>query len=304
MNKSCLEKKKMPVRLRRYIQNKLPKQPSQTRIEEKKTQQNQSFDFRIITDPSFCLDVVYFANLFVNPSFGPRLIREQLSDLVATGITRFCRIHIVLSVPPDFDYVSLQESLTFLFQKQFRTLEFHIGDENCHEYPGIQLVHALASANGSPNHFLLYFHSKGISRFHGRRERVELALHKTVIAQWKHVLEIFSAHPIIDKIGSSASTGGWIWWNYWWARASYLAQVETPVKTERRHYYEDWLCRVFVKPEEHIGETHVDREENCFKTDLYHHTVSNCWSLSLKDQPIGEGCDPADAYRLLIQGLR
>lgn len=299
MKKNEFETRNMPLRLRRYIQNKIPKQQTNRRTEETK-QQKETFDFRIVADSSFRLDIVYFANLFVNPSYGPRLIREQLSDLVATGMTRFARIHIVLSVPPDFDYVSLQENLTFLFQRQYRSLEFHIGHENCHEYPGIQQVHSLARDDCSRTHYLLYFHSKGITRFHGRRERVELALHKTVIVPWKHVLEIFNTHPTIDKIGSSTSTGGWIWWNYWWARASYLSQVERPVKTERRHYYEDWLCRVFLKPEEHVRETHADREENHFEPELYHHNVSNCWSLSLKEEPVGEGCEPQDAHRLLL----
>jgi hypothetical protein len=291
----------MPLRLRKYIQNKIPKQTEITKNEEKKT--IEYFDFRIITHPSFCLDIIYFANLFVNPPHGPRLIREQLTDLVATGLTRFSRVHIVLSLPDDFDYPSLQDNLTFLFQRQYRTLEFHIGHDNCHEYPGIQQVHSLAREDRNRNHYILYFHSKGITRFHGRREHVEMALHKTVIDQWKNVLQIFDTHPNIDKIGSTASTGGWIWWNYWWARASYLTQVEKPVKTERRHYYEDWLCRVFVKPEEHTRETNADREENCFEVDLYHHDPSNCWSLSLKEQPIGEGCEPLDALRLLLQGL-
>lgn len=301
--KNNVEKKKMPLRLQRYIQNKIPKQqPTDRRTAEKK-QQKETFNFRIVADPSFRLDIVYFANLFVNPSNGPRLIREQLTDLVATGMTRFARIHIVLSVPPDFDFMSLQENLTFLFQRQYLSLKFHIGHENCHEYPAIQLVHSLAREDRNQTHYILYFHSKGITRFYGRRERVELALHKTVIAPWKHVLEIFNAHPTIDKIGSSASTSGWIWWNYWWARASYIAQVERPVKTERRHYYEDWLCRVFLKPEEHLSEMHAGREENRFEPELYHHNVSNCWSLSLKEDPIGKGCEPPDAHRLLLQGL-
>lgn len=302
------ETKKMPLRLRRYIQNKIPIQ-EQTEEQTKKTTREENktkpeyFDFGIVADPSFRLDIVYFANLFVNASYGPRLVQEQLTDLISTGMTRFSRVYIVLSVSPDTEHVSLQNNLTQLFQKQYQSLKFHIGHENCHEYPGILQVYSLAREDPSKTHYILYFHSKGITRFHGIREQTELALHKTVIAPWKRVLEIFTTHPHIDKIGSTASTGGWIWWNYWWARASYLTQVERPAKTERRHYYEDWLCRVFLKPEEHACETHADREENRFQPELYRHDPSNCWSLSLKEEPVGEGCEPLDAHRLLIQGL-
>jgi len=290
--------KMMPLRMRKYIQNKIISKQTMVQTEKKK----EVFDYRILTNPAFRISIVYFANLFVNPSYGPRLIREQLMDLITTGVARMSRVHIVLSVPEDFDHSSFQNMLTLLFQKEYRTLIFHINNDNCHEYPGIQRVHSLALEEPSSCHYILYFHSKGITRFHGRRERTERALHSTVIAPWKDILQIFETHPQIDKVGSSASTGGWIWWNYWWARASYLVQVEKPVKTERRHYYEDWLCRVFVHPEDH--QTSSSQQENCFQTDLYRHDTTNCWSLSIHDQPIGEGCEPQEAQRILVEGLR
>ena len=35
-----------------------------------------------------------------------------------------------------------------------------------------------------------------------------------------------------------------------WARASYLRRLVRPVVTSRRHYYEDWVCRVNEHPEQ------------------------------------------------------
>ena len=153
-------------------------------------------------------------------------------------------------------------------------------------------------ANNKSDHYILYFHSKSMTRFRGIREPVEKALHRTIIARWKEVLDIFQRHPNIDKIGSTASNYGFIWWNYWWARASYLAQVETPIKTTRRHYYEDWLCRIVKNAQETTGQ----EQENKLSSDLYKFNVSNCWGLSLKDGcTIGNGCTAQEAvYNLLL----
>jgi uncharacterized alpha/beta hydrolase family protein len=63
-----------------------------------------------------------------------------------------------------------------------------------------------------------------------------------VILQDIHrIYNIYSTFPTIDKIGMSAGGCGWIWYNFWYARGSYLCQVEKPVLTARRHYYENWL---------------------------------------------------------------
>jgi len=234
--------------------------------------------------PPFLINIVYFANLFVNPTHGILLIKEQMKDLVATGLLDIATLHIVLSVPIKFN-PTIKQQVYECFLPSHKIL-FHVNNEDCHEYPGIQLVHALACANGSPNHYLLYFHSKGITRFRGReREMVEKNLHRTVIAQWRHVLEIFEIHPQIDKVGSTASTEGWIWWNYWWARASYVVRVEIPVKTERRHYYKDWLSLVLVDPS---------------RDDAYIQTHKNCWSLSSPQKHVGIGYTAKEAIFLIM----
>lgn len=228
------------------------------------------------------VQIVYFANLFVNPSHGPQLVQEQMKDLVSTGLLRVATLHIVLSVPDGYD-PTIQEKVSQSFHPSHKVV-FHIHHENCHEYPGIQLAHDLAYANGSPHHYILYFHSKGITRFYGERDIFEVALHKTVIAPWDRVLNIFQDHPHIDKVGSTSSKTGWIWWNYWWARASYLVHVETPIKTRRRHYYEDWLSRVLADPQK----------------NTYLFTNKNCWSLSAPDQPIGKGYGVKEATYLVL----
>lgn len=254
---------------------KLHFQPTYIVISDKETVVEQP-------PPRFYINIVYFANLFVNPTHGILLIEKQMKDLVSTGLLDVSTLHIVLSVPVKFN-PTIKEKVYQSFLSSHNVI-FHINNEDCYEYPGIQLVHALASANGSPNHYLMYFHSKGITHYRGERDIVERNLHQTVIAPWRHVLEIFETHPNIDKIGSTASDAGFIWWNYWWARASYLINVEIPIKTEIRRYYQHWLSR-FVK--------------DAYK-GTYHQTNKNCWSLSAPKKHVGIGYNAKEAISLIV----
>lgn len=252
-------------------------------------------NYNYLNKKTFSIDIVYFANLFVNMKYGQQLIIEQLKDLITTELTHISNVHIVLSVPTEFDFPSFKLYLEKLFVNQCQKVFFHIVHENCHEYPGIELIYCIANNDSSASHYLLYFHSKGMTRFHGHRERVEIALHKTVIAKWPSILNIFETHPNIDKIGSTSSQSGWIWWNYWWVRASYIINVEKPIKTSRRHYYEDWLCRILINPQENV------ENEKCLQSNVYRFNCSNCWSLSFVN-PM-EACDPHTALRALLQSL-
>lgn len=259
-------KRTMPLRIQQYYNKK-----------------NISTNFQT---NNFTISIVYFANLFVNPVHGHQLIIEQMTDLVHTGLlSQISHIHIVLSVPSSYNTTFLTIKLTYMLGQK---VVFHKNNEDCYEYPGIQLVYSLANQNHSSTHYILYFHSKSMSRYKGVREEFEKSLHSTVIAPWKHVLSIFNNHPSIDKIGWSASEYGFMWYNYWWVRSSYIVKVESPVKTSRRHYYEDWLCRVLLDKN---GNNDPNRPEKCFQLNLYRHSDSNCWSLSYKKNNIGHGYD-------------
>lgn len=245
------------------------------------------------------IEIVYFANLFVNRPHGHDLIKEQLTDLVITGLLdQGATLHIVLSVPRDYNYIGLQSTLSRLFRKNHRVFP-NIIHENCHEYPGIQMVYRLAQQNPLRSHYILYFHSKSMTRFKGKREHIERALHSTVIVPWRKVLEIFQNNPSIDKIGSSCSNHGWIWWNYWWVRASYIVHMENPIKTDRRHYYEEWLSRQLHNPSAQPTDPH--RPEERLTNPIYKLSNKNCWGLSNHANPIGSGCDPHGAIAALLK---
>ena len=71
------------------------------------------------------------------------------------------------------------------------------------------------------------------------------ALFDSTIVHWQHVLHVFSENATVDRSGSFPAPGGWIWMNFFWARASYIKKLVEPIRTDRRHYYEDWLGRIY-----------------------------------------------------------
>jgi hypothetical protein len=66
--------------------------------------------------------------------------------------------------------------------------------------------------------YVLYHHSKGMT--HGGYSE---ALTNLVVKDWRRLLNVYTTHPEINKIGLAAGHIGLIWHNFWWVRASYLA---------------------------------------------------------------------------------
>ena len=80
---------------------------------------------------------------------------------------------------------------------------------------------------------------------HRGRSTVESWLFDGTIVPWRAVIASFQSNATIEKAGMYPSQSGWVWFNFWWARVSYLKGIVEPVRTTRRHYYEDWLGRYY-----------------------------------------------------------
>lgn len=228
------------------------------------------------------INIVYFANFFENPTYGIQLVKHQLKDLVDTGLLSVATLHLVFSTPT-YQIAPIRKTLSSLFHRS-HNIFFHFNHEDCYIYPGIQLVYSLSVVNNFPFSYILFFYARNMETYRGKREPIEKALHKTVIQPWKHMLKIFDTHPKIDKIGSSASKKGWIWFNYWWARVSYLVKVEPPMKTLNNDYYEQWLSYLLKDPYQ----------------DVILFNNKNCWSLSMKKNHVGKWCHKKEAIKLLL----
>lgn len=195
------------------------------------------------------ITIVYYG--YINPKVNWwNIIGEQLVQLKNTGILEVANLYIHLS--GDESHIdSAKNKIANLLPESI----ISSSNINQFEYRGIHLVWELAKINS--DHIYLYFHSKGISHNVPKRTIHERQIFKGVIEPWKRVLDIFNENPHINKVGLSSSKEGFIWFNFWWARGTYLMQCEEPIITERRHYYEDWLHRK-------IKDTPLSTTEECF----------------------------------------
>lgn len=189
--------------------------------------------------------IVYFINCYINKNY-IYLFSRQMAELAATGLLSQTNsvLHVVSSGTAE-DKNVLQAEILRIFGSTSDIRHEHT-EQNLFEYPGIRKVWELGRKESDA--FILYFHARGISRiklgrFRKNRQPLEQRLFRRVIGEWRQNLLWLSAVRSADKVGISHGGNGWVWFNFWWARASYVAQLEEPEQTERRHYYEDWLGR-------------------------------------------------------------
>jgi hypothetical protein len=161
---------------------------------------------------------------------------------------------------------------------------------NLFEYPGILKVWELSQQHNKPTDIILYTQSKGITHESNyNKMNMSQGVWTDILKDPELIKEIFDIFPTIDKIGARSGGIGWIWFNFWFARGSYLCRLEKPIITPRRHYYEDWLARI-TEPEDRFCET-----ERC-NVNYYPKTLDSCYSIDtvLGGKNIGWYYDPGD----------
>jgi hypothetical protein len=135
--------------------------------------------------------------------------------------------------------------------------------ENEYEYRGIMKVWELGKIYKENNDIILYFHSKGIT-YTEHFSQVRNWGQNDVISDFNKIKEIFDIFPTIDKIGNQTSTRGSMFINFWYARGSYINQVDIPIKTKDRFYYEGWLEQRLT-PKEHNEKSYLYSRDNCYQ---------------------------------------
>ena len=126
-----------------------------------------------------------------------------------------------------------------------RTFEINHTVKECYEWHGIHTVWREAKLAPLHNHYTLYFHGKGMSGLDARsglRDCGEFYATMQIISLLKRNIDILETLDFVDKLGIAASEAGFMWYNFWIARNSYLASIEEPtLRPDYRYYYEAWL---------------------------------------------------------------
>lgn len=212
---------------------------------------------------NFNLYIVYYINCLVNNNYLSWIYNHinQVKDYKSS-------IYIICTINKNNEDF-LKQQILDSFGNLNITIE--INYENAYEYPGILKVWNLAKIHPKSTDLILYFHSKGISHYKSYREKKNKHI-EAILQDLDYIYEIFSVFPSITKVCVNSAGYGWGWFNYWFSRGSYLSNLEKPIKTTRRHYYEDWLGR-FVS-----GDT--ISSNNTSEGYCYPNSLINCYQIN------------------------
>jgi len=200
------------------------------------------------------LTIVYFINCRVS-QYWETIFVHHLKDLSASGICNYpqCRIKIVANCnPSELAKVAEIADLYLSFKaiknsKNDKSIgccyEIIRTQEDFYEYPGIKLVHEVAKLSNKGD-YIVYAHAKGLS--HLKSESTTCPSHSSIASQMilKNAMinvDILEAIPSLNKIGPGLGGNGWMWFNFYLSRSSYIKKLHKPVMTNNRHYYESWL---------------------------------------------------------------
>jgi len=199
--------------------------------------------------------VVYFGHLFKD--LWRDLISLQLAELEEFGLAEFATsIHVVLTRTHSDDVVdwAVLNQGKDLVLKTIPNAKVYLYNKNTFEYHGIRqvwsLAHSLANSSNLGADVILYFHTKSmVNNRPGEaqaRSEMNLKLTNAVIKPWRSIIHRFSIDPSIDRAGYVVAGHGWVWYNFFWARASYLRRLVRPLENPNRLYYEGWLGKIDI----------------------------------------------------------
>lgn len=151
------------------------------------------------------------------------------------------------------------------------------GEENQFEYPGIMRAWRLGRKHAETDDLIMYVHSKGVTHQNTFDRSMAAHICGRIMREHRHIREVLRTRSDINKVALIASDRGFAWYNFWWARASYLSGVERPIRTERRHYYERWLSK-HVAPHQSIIADRLHRDTETYDV----HNASDVYDLSLR----------------------
>lgn len=220
---------------------------------------------------NYNLYTVYFINALVNKNY-----LDWLTNQIHLISNYNSNIYIVATISPS-EEDNFRLHVAHLFPDLNINIECYY--ENEFEYRGILQVWKLGQIYNNKNDIILYFHSKGVTHHQDYSSNSNDPCNG-ILKDIEYVKEIFSIFPLIDKVGYSSGGMGWIWYNFWFARGSYINQVEKPIQTHRRHYYEDWLGR---KVENDTDTICSDEREFSF----YQNTLHSCYGVHTDKINIG-----------------
>ena len=197
-----------------------------------------------LADPKKYIKIIYYAYINRNSNWSA-IVSGQLQDLKSYGLIDEADLHVHLT-----DSTGVFADVKDTIWNVCKNATIYISSENNFEYPGIKLVYDLAILD--PDCIYIYLHTKGMSYNVQSRIGQEQMLLSGTFQNWRknmepfnqkniHKIGLFPALEDLDSKLHAGSKGGWMWFNFWYARGSYIATCEKPEVKSFRWYFEDWL---------------------------------------------------------------
>ena len=241
------------------------------------------------------INIVYFLNADISACY-LKLFNDQLKDLIKSGIliNENLKLYLVIVCSSNKKRSKINKIISNLKISQYCKINISFSEDSHKEYEGINKVWEISNQQNKKNSFIFYIHGKGLSYLQNKflyiRQPLEKFLFKIIIYKWKRNIELLSRFESINKLGSLSGIYGWLWFNFWIARTSYITKLEKPVKRNRACYYEDWLARYELNKTNNS----LNIYKNIFN-DTYYNTVNQ--NLNLLSKPknkkynIGSYCE-------------
>lgn len=215
-------------------------------------------------------------NCHVNTKYDD-LLQIYLRDFKNSGIEDRDDVKLIFTVVGrDSDYTRVMSHVRTVLPRLFedygeenvltsggeQRFEFRMFDNSRYEHVGIEAAWKEAMAS-EDDELITYCQCRGIGHTHpnapemnGSREIYSTIPSTHIITYYTNVEKKFEENPEITKVGVAQSPLGWMWFNFWTCKASYLKTrpkpdingVPTPLmkqyfdhRVQDRHYYEAWL---------------------------------------------------------------
>ena len=218
------------------------------------------------------LSVVFFTHVNTTSNW-QKLLYTMVNEMIGWGLVHSADVHFVVSVEQhnalDSEAEERYLAIERLIRQMLRDLPLppltnaemasveiipHYG--NSYEWPGISRVwHLSQNSEHQPldRHLILYYHSKGMinkadfDTEYRNRSAHNSMLSSAVVRPWRAHVQRFLDDSDVWKLGYARTAEGALWYNFWYARASYVRSLRRPKREViDRYYYEKWLA--FLDP--------------------------------------------------------
>ena len=200
---------------------------------------------------------IYFCNCRIS-SLYPKIVKHHLRDLRQSGVDQnnnfsaifvVCGTHkdvkiiqrIVHKIIPNICNIPGSEGESKCKPRQNK-LEIRLFESSHFEHQGIRTLWN-ESVSSDDEDILVYAHCKSLSEINQTKEvsHFSKVCSEIILRNLGTIHSLLKTFDSVEKVGISQGGNGWMWHNFFAAKARYLKTRPEPLLMNDRYYYEGWL---------------------------------------------------------------